>query len=248
MTVVTLDPNWLDASLTLSNGNLTATETSGTADNQYLITESTSPIPASTKTYLEVTLNHFTNDSNPFQVGCGPFHTALDTLIGNVTGTFGWRQDTGPDNFLYVNNSGFLSMPVFSQGNVLGMAFDLTANMNFWGRIGSGVWNNSGTNNPTTNTGGFSISVLTGSLYFVAALSGDSPATAGQQITVNFGATAFANSAPSGFSGFSQAPAASTLLGAQACLRITREGKRLWREWLKVKRPIIYLPRKLVPP
>lgn len=87
------------------------------------------------------------------------------------------------------NNTGVT--PV--QGNVLGMAIDLTNNR-VWVRVNSGNWNGSALADPATNTGGYDISAITGPFYALTTIGETSAGT-----TANFGATSYANAAPSGF-------------------------------------------------
>jgi hypothetical protein len=77
-------------------------------------------------------------------------------------------------------------------GNIGCVAYDI-GNGTIWFRTNGGNWNNSGTSNPATNTGG--ISLLFGSSVYPAAALYD----ATDQITVNFGATAYAFTPPTGF-------------------------------------------------
>jgi hypothetical protein len=107
---------------------------------------------------------------------------------------------------IYVNN---VSQPgaagiVISNGTTICVALDIDA-QRIWFRSGAaGNWNNSGTANPATNTGGLNIAVLGVPLFaLVCTLTS-------AQHTVNFGATAFVGTPPSGFTaGFGPA-AAST--------------------------------------
>jgi hypothetical protein len=56
-------------------------------------------------------------------------------------------------------------------------------------------WNNSGTANPATGVGGLLLSGA-GAIYLLGTLFGNTPGDTG---TVNFGATAFIGTVPSGF-------------------------------------------------
>jgi hypothetical protein len=85
-----------------------------------------------------------------------------------------------------------------ANGNIVGVALDVTNNL-IWFRIApSGNWNASGTGNPTTGVGGFSITSIATGLYGFFAANGSGIVT-----TANFGDTAFSGAVPSGFtSGF----------------------------------------------
>lgn len=81
-------------------------------------------------------------------------------------------------------------------GTVIGIALDAT-NQLIWFRPGpSAIWNNSGTANPATGTGGVSISTVAGPYYPFVGFNG---ITGGQSTTANFGDTALVGAVPSGF-------------------------------------------------
>jgi len=91
--------------------------------------------------------------------------------------------------------------PTYASGDVLGMAVDLTAKL-VWYRVGAGSWNAGGTANPATGVGGWDISLYTGTPHHLV-VSGDT----GMVTTVNFGGTAFANTAPAAFIAWDAVPA-----------------------------------------
>jgi hypothetical protein len=64
-----------------------------------------------------------------------------------------------------------------------------------WVRNNSGNWNGSGTANPATNTGGFGVSTLFSSGGYPVFACGSAASA-----VVNFGASAFTFTVPSGFS------------------------------------------------
>jgi hypothetical protein len=102
-----------------------------------------------------------------------------------------------PAGTIYVNNvNSGTSVGLRSVGDVVGVALDVGGRL-FWFRpqtgATAGLWNGSAANNPATGVGGLNVSALTGSLY--AAFGGIS----GESMTVNFGATGYAGTAPSGF-------------------------------------------------
>jgi hypothetical protein len=81
------------------------------------------------------------------------------------------------------------------------MALDLT-NRKIWFRLrGGSLWNNSGTANPATNTGGLNLpsGLASGAVYVAVETFKNSPQ---DQITINFGATPFADTPPVGFGNF----------------------------------------------
>lgn len=87
-----------------------------------------------------------------------------------------------------------------ANGTVVCFAVDCTSRL-VWIRLGAaGNWNNAAANNPATGVGGVAITSLTNGipLYPAAVLT-----ASGEQITANFGDSAFTGTVPSGFtSGF----------------------------------------------
>lgn len=69
--------------------------------------------------------------------------------------------------------------------------------MPIWFRVNGGNWNANPSANPSTNTGGESLAAVAGVPLFAAVLV--NAGATNDNATANFGATAFANAAPSGF-------------------------------------------------
>jgi hypothetical protein len=93
-----------------------------------------------------------------------------------------------------INNTTVGNLGGQGSGNIIGVAVDRTANL-IWFRVApAGNWNASGTANPATGVGGFSISAIAGALfpYFTAANTTEAA-------TANFGASAFSGAVPAGF-------------------------------------------------
>jgi len=177
--------NWnsLDktTSITLSNNNLTATSTAGSAWVRSVTGRS------SGKYYYEGTLNNTWNGNS----GIGLTTSTSTPTSGAISTPF-----TGASGFggCYVNGVSSGNLGSLVSGNIVGIAADLTASL-IWLRVSpSGNWNGSGTANPATGTGGISFSALTGVLFpvFAAYASPDA-------VTANFGASAFSGTIPSGF-------------------------------------------------
>jgi hypothetical protein len=174
--------------ITFSGGNLIASVASGAGGVRSTTGRS------SGKLYFE---NTWTTPQPGGTTGCG---------IATSTASFvSWLTD-GTGGFLYYANGGATyyngggsgpNMPSCSSGDVICWAVDLT-NKRLWVRLNGGNWNNSGTANPTTNTGGIDISAVFGSTppYAMHYNNGGWGATV---ITANFGASAFAQTVPSGF-------------------------------------------------
>lgn len=81
----------------------------------------------------------------------------------------------------------------YGPGETVMIAVDLDASL-VWFRTSGSNWNNSGTANPATGVGGVDISAISGTLYPSVQLRGS-----GDQMTANFGASAFVHTIPSGF-------------------------------------------------
>jgi hypothetical protein len=197
---------------TLSGGNLTATSNSASPGGARA--QGTN---RTGKWYFEFTLGTWAGNNSYVGVatGAATVGAGVATNPGMVIcskGSLFWR----------VNNSnsstvGFLS-PV--AGNVLCVALDLDNGL-IWGRIGAGNWNNSASNNPATGVGGAAI--LTNGFgpaidyYPIVGFS-----SSGDGVTANFGATAFAQTVPSGFtSGWTTAAQVDNLV-------VTRAGREVW--------------------
>jgi hypothetical protein len=185
----TFDPLNTGSDIVLSNGNLTATSNE-TTDS---ITRATAN-SSSGKYYYEITIT--TVGQNP-QIGLVNSSVDAQTYFylaydGNSVGLYA----TGN---VYVGSSEVGYGAVFSNGSIIGVAIDL-GNQTIWFTNDGTTWNGSGGNNPATNTGGLNISsMLTSAPYYPAA-----GLTVGPDVlTVNFGATSYAYTVPSGFGNWS---------------------------------------------
>lgn len=128
----------------------------------------------------------------------------VDTL-NSGTMEIGMAKSAWPENATVLNTAngailrnngtaGYNGSNVLISGFVVSVALDLT-NSKIWWRTNSGNWNNSGTDDPATNTGGVSISGFATSAFAAAFLN-----SANQQaITARFSSSDWTLSAPSGF-------------------------------------------------
>ena len=198
---------WDAATITavmLSGGNLVATNVGTTSVDQGARVASTSG-NTSGKYYFEATFTTLTAGGD-YGVGIGtPASSYLGMgQTGGVTGNMLFRSGN-------IYSAGTLqggsSLAARSNGDVIGIAVDLD-NRRVWFRVApSGNWNNSGTANPATNTGG----VVTPAGTMVPFCTfGGAGGTADNVLTANFGASTFTGAVPSGFtSGWPITPVAS---------------------------------------
>lgn len=138
--------------------------------------------------------------------------------VANATAALG-NIGTDTNGSVYFNsgyvsyNGNIASYTAMGAGDILGVAFDADAALLWYSR--NGVWNG----NPAAGTGGLSVPGI-GTFY---------PVTSSQypedDITANFGDTAFAYSAPAGFSAFGGAPAPPTIISRS--FRALLDGQRL---------------------
>jgi len=117
---------------------------------------------------------------------CRKSSQSLTNYIGNSTNGWGYYQTNG--NKVY-NGTETSYGASFTTNDVIGVALDMD-NGKVWFRK-NGTWQNSG--DPSAGTGE-AFSGLSGTIYAMVSIyyHGDS-------ITANFGASAFRDSAPSGF-------------------------------------------------
>ncbi len=190
-TYPTFDPGIsLASTCSLSNGNKTVTCNSSANGGA-----TTASPKLAGKWYFEISFTAPSGNNNT-GIGlrqCGSSYSEIVTAAANAIAYF-----NGAGGNVYVNGTqvGFSVGSIGS--NTIGAAIDLD-HKTAWFRIGGGTWNNSGTANPATNIGGYDInSIAPGEGLYPFAMVNAS----GDSCTINFGASAFANAAPSGFSGW----------------------------------------------
>lgn len=173
----------------LSNGNLTATTSVNTGATS--IGLATSAVTTGQKRYFEVTVNSLSSQAS------------AGLALSGVSFTYGRWLGEGSDSVGYENNGNVYTsggqigtVGAYGSGAVISVAVDFAAGK-VWFRLNGGNWDGSPTDNPATNTGGFTHGI-TGSLYPGYMLQYDN--TTPCQVTANFGATAFVYTPPSGFS------------------------------------------------
>jgi hypothetical protein len=178
-----------NAEITLSNGALTVDMSAAASMSAVSAVDSAS----SGKYYWETTVvgdgggNLIVGATSPsFSYNGGNY-------VGRDTFSLGYDRD----NRVLYNNGTIATLVTYTAGDIIGVALDIT-NSKIWFRKNGGDWNNDviGNQNPATNTGGYDISTLTADGAVRAAISLHIDA---DQVTTNFGATAFSQTAPSGF-------------------------------------------------
>lgn len=186
-----LEPTSFDAAQTtvglgLSNGNLTALANNG---SYYLIGTRSAALKTTGKYYFEMTFHKI-------RVGtlAGILRsTATYTQMAGGTDTTGVRSDGN----IMTNNTGTGTGPGvggFAANDVACFAIDLTARK-VWIRRNGGSWNGIGAD-PATGASGYTIS---SSFDFSPAISMPEYPSLNDGWTANFGATAFAQAVPAGF-------------------------------------------------
>jgi len=194
VTYATLDPATVTA-VTLSGGNLTATNT-GTTSNEQGAKVAAASAKTSGKYYFEAKFAAFSGSILRTTAGIGP-PASTYTLVssgataGDVVSVGGVVHANGVGNVVDIYPPG--TLPVSS---TVGIAVNLD-NRTIWFREApSGLWNISATANPATNTEG--LVVPAGSMVPYVTFGGTSGA-AGCITTVNLGASAFVGAVPAGF-------------------------------------------------
>jgi len=183
----TWNPADKTASMTLSNGNLTAV---GIA-NQGVRAQ----LPAATKFYFEI--------KSAVAIWNGGLGIARSTAnLATVTvnaANAAICSTSGSGNILFNSSTPVSGAALggFAINDVLCVAVDLV-NKRIWFRKNGGNWNNNASADPATNVGGIDISTVfsAGTAYPLAATA---VGTSSQAIA-NFGASSFAFTQPSGFS------------------------------------------------
>lgn len=179
--------------VTLSGGDLVATNTGTTSANQGAHVASTAG-KTTGKYYFEVTFTANTGGGNR-GVGIGTTASTY-TNMGNsaTTGSVVYVASGA----IYSNGSSqAISIPgITGAGTVFGVAADLD-NRKIWFRTApSGNWNNNATYNPATNVGG--VTIPAGTMVPFVTFGGTAGA-ANNVFTANFGASGFTGTVPSGF-------------------------------------------------
>jgi len=140
--------------------------------------------------YFEVTLS---NCGGAGGNGAGIGSPTSSAYLGSNTNSIGYRDD----GQIVWNNTNLQTMPSFTTGpTILQVAVDIDSSL-FWAKRTSDTnWNNSGTANPVTGTGGIGFTITKPAGIIVALYDGSPQATA----VLNTGASSFTGTKPTGFS------------------------------------------------
>ncbi len=184
--MTTWDPSNISSGIALTGGNLIATKTgSSSAHTRATISQSVG------KYYMECATSGTISVTDAWGLGLQNASEAFTNFLGQTSNSLAFF-DRG---HVYINNSIVATYGTFPTGvNVISMAVNLDASPRLaWFRVGAGNWNNNASADPATNTLGLDISAVTGALYPGNELDISIAGTA------NFGASAYANSVPSGY-------------------------------------------------
>jgi len=180
--------------VTLSGGDLVATNTGGGANNQGAKVATASG-KSSGKYYFELVWTNLVNAAGFSQEEAVGITMVSLVDYSNSTGTF--KAAYKGSVSLNGGNAG-INVGQQNSGDFICFALDQD-NHKVWIRVGAaGLWNNSGSDNPATNNGGIGISSLTGALVPFTTFGG-SGGSSGNIRTAKFGASAFTGAVPSGF-------------------------------------------------
>lgn len=183
-TLTTFDPA-SGSGTSLSNGNRTATVTSGSFNGARSIS-----YQASGKYYCEITIGTV----NSVQHAAGIIE-ANTTFTDALNAALGCSETIGNTGAIFSNNSNTtLAIGAWGTGNNIGFAIDLTVRK-CWFRRNGGLWNGVAGHDPTTGVGGQPIG-LGNFAPFVGFNNGQ---VAGNNMTANFGSVGYTYSVPSGY-------------------------------------------------
>ena len=182
------------ASITLTGSNLIATGNAAAIGSVRA-----ADAQANGKFYWELTFNTVVNSNTGVGVAnlAFPLASSIGSGSGNGVGSAGVNQGGTyvVEGVVKTSLGG-----AFTAGSVCCIALDLNARLIWFRQGAAGNWNGNSSNNPATGVGGAPFSGWGGAFnaYPIVSIG-----TTSDQITANFGGSAFAGAVPSGFtSGF----------------------------------------------
>jgi hypothetical protein len=176
------------SNVTLTNSNLTATHSNTTIPGG---AQALAPQVAG-KWYFEITQTTTPHGTADVVAGLYP----VPVNLGNTSNGTGGVSVLSGNGAIWISSVNTVLLGAFAAGDVCGVAVDFTAGL-FWARKNAGNWNNSGTANPATGAGG--LAIVSSAPWAPVVVFNGSGSQAGDSYTANFGATSYANTAPSGF-------------------------------------------------
>jgi hypothetical protein len=171
------NPSDKEASLILSNGNLTVTQPGSSGWRSVRSTESVS----SGKHYWEIEIDDAQGGDTLVGVGTSSF--SLSSYVGSDANSYGWYGS----GTKYTGASSYPYAPTYTTGDIVGIALDLDNGKIWFSKNGS--W----TGDPVAGTGE-AFSGLSGEFYAAVSLY-----NANKILTANFGTSGLTYSAPTGF-------------------------------------------------
>lgn len=131
---------------------------------------------------------------------CVGFYTAATAIASAFAGGFPSGVGIVPAGvFLWSGSGSSGVVGAFTTPNVVSLEIDLSAHL-IWASINGGNWNNSGTANPATGTGGITYSGV--SVPVMPGVSSTDSNGTHSSFTLNAGATSFTKAASAGFVGW----------------------------------------------
>jgi hypothetical protein len=187
LTPTTWNPSDKSAGITLSGGNLVATNSNGTGIDGVRSVDSTTG-----KVYFEIvwTVYLVTAGGGAMQIGIGNSSAVLTTTLLGQTTAAGYRDDS-----LALYNFGPNAVGSMNTGlnDNIGVAVDVP-NKKMWFRKNGGTWDVTGGDDPATNVGGLNFTGITGAIFAITNSNAFSYAS-----TAKFDSASWTYIAPAGF-------------------------------------------------